>query len=134
MAGFNFSVKVYPFAGGKHTRAFASVVIEDVMEIKGFKVVDGRHGLFVSSPQTKGTDKKTGEDTYFPDVLFHEPRDPENGVRKGPLQQELEDAIVAKYKEVANQNSRGAAAGAQTRAPTPDGGRPDSPFGDGPAW
>lgn len=136
MARFNFSVRVYPFQSQSKARAFASVVIEDVLEIKNFKVIEGSRGLFVSPPQTKSTktDDK-GNPQWFADVLFHEAdqRDPDNGVFKGPVEQEICDAIIAKYQEVVSQNSRGNAASAHNNRPQGSGSRPgDNPMMSGP--
>jgi len=49
--------------------AFASLIIDDVLEVDGFKVIDGSKGLFVSAPQHKGKDKE-GNDSWFEDVRF----------------------------------------------------------------
>lgn len=134
MAGFNYSVNVYPFNGNGATKAFATVIVDNVFEVKGFKVVEGRNGTFVSMPQKKGKDKKTGEDRWYPDVVFHEPTDPDNKIYKGPVQEEIEKAIIAKYRQLTNQSSRATAADSHTSQPTPTNERPSSPFGDGPAW
>ena len=61
-------------------------------------------------------------------------RDPDNGVYKGPIQDEIEKAIISEYKRVVSQDNRGAAARANSNAPTPTGNRPGSPLGEGPAW
>lgn len=137
MAGFNYTVNVYPFNSTGATQAFASVIIDNVLEVKGFKVINGRKGLFVSAPQTKGKDKQSGEDRWYPDVVFKEERDPDSGVYKGPVEQEIFDAILAKYESVSNGgggNARGQAASAQRNPRQPTNQRPNSPFDEGPAW
>ncbi|VAX25159.1 hypothetical protein MNBD_NITROSPINAE02-2042 [hydrothermal vent metagenome] len=58
-------VRIYPFdtspAGGK-TLAYADIVIEGKLLIKGIHVVEGRNGgLFVGFPSKKGKDDKWRE-------------------------------------------------------------------------
>lgn len=114
MGNFSFSVNVYPINSSSKLKAFASVIIEDVMEIKGFKIFESSKGLFVSVPSTKGTDKE-GVEKYWADVIFHEETNPEEGIYDGPCASEVKKAIIDKYKAVAGQNSRGNAASAQTK-------------------
>lgn len=136
MARFNFSVNVYPFNSTKATKAFASVIIEDVLEIKGFTVLQNAKGTWVNPPQKLGVDKKTKEEKWWPDVIFHEKEDidPENKIYKGPIQQEIEDAIVQKYQQLAGTTTRGASANANTNSPRPTHQRPADPIEDIPPW
>lgn len=131
---FNFTVNVYPFKSPKGKgRAFASVIIEDVMEVKGFKIIEGSRGLFVSVPQKEGTNKE-GERTWYPDVIFREDTNPEEGIYQGPIQKEIFDAILAKYQEVSGQQNRGAAGRSHVNRAEPTNMRPANPFGSGPAF
>jgi DNA-binding cell septation regulator SpoVG len=138
--GFNFSVNVFPFKGEGKSKAFASLIVDGVMEIKGFKVVEGSNGLFVAVPQREGTKKDTGERTWFSDIIFHEGEKGPDGYQKGPVWQEISDAILTKYAEVSRggngsgASSRGNAAKSNTKRPEPSGGRPKNPMGDGPVW
>lgn len=43
---------------------FANITIDDELVIKGIKIVNGRNGLFISMPATKGND-----DQYYDDVF-----------------------------------------------------------------
>ncbi len=56
------AVKIYPFDTseiGGMIRAFAEVTLDDVLLIKGVKVIEGKGGgLFVSYPSQKGKDDK----------------------------------------------------------------------------
>jgi stage V sporulation protein G len=52
-------------SGGK-TAAFFDIQTDDGITIKGFKVVNGSNGLFVSSPSEKGKDGKYYETVILP--------------------------------------------------------------------
>jgi stage V sporulation protein G len=52
-------------SGGK-TAAFFDIQTDDGITIKGFKVVNGSNGLFVSSPNEKGKDGKYYETVILP--------------------------------------------------------------------
>lgn len=56
------SVKIYPFDTtemGGMIRAFAEVVLDDVLLLKGIKVMEGKGGgLFISYPSQKGKDNQ----------------------------------------------------------------------------
>ena len=43
--------RVYTFAGDGPLKAFADLNINDAMLVKGFRVVDGKNGLFVGMPR-----------------------------------------------------------------------------------
>ena len=43
--------RVYTFDGDGPLKAFADVNINDVVLVKGFRVVDGKNGLFVGMPR-----------------------------------------------------------------------------------
>jgi len=87
---FNYSVKIkeIPNPKGKIV-AFASLVIEDVFEVDGFKIINGAKGYFVSHPQHKGKDKD-GNDTYFDDVRF-------SGDTADAIKEEIHRAIIQQY-------------------------------------
>ena len=78
-------VRVYPIDEPKgNTMAFASVSIEDLVAIRGIRVVDSEKGPFVAMPQSK--DEKTGKhhDIAFP-------------VAKG-LRHEISKAILNEFE------------------------------------
>lgn len=43
--------RVYTFEGDGALKAFADVVVNDAVLIKGFRVVNGKNGLFVGMPR-----------------------------------------------------------------------------------
>jgi len=50
--------RIYKLENSKYTKAFADVVINGEILIRGIRVVDGKNGLFVSMPQEQSKDKK----------------------------------------------------------------------------
>jgi len=55
----NFTVKrLYKFDGEGPLKAVADVAIGEELVVKGFRVVDGKKGLFISEPQQAGKDGK----------------------------------------------------------------------------
>lgn len=86
MSDINLEVRVYPIEEPKGTTlAFASVSIDDLIAIRGIRVVDGDKGLFVSMPQSQDRD---GE---YHDIAF-----PLNA----DLRNEMNDAILDEYDYV----------------------------------
>lgn len=45
-------------------KAFANITIDDEFVVKGFKVVEGKKGTFVSCPCTKGDDGNYYDDAF----------------------------------------------------------------------
>ena len=56
----NVTIKrFHKFENGSSLKAFADVVVNDVLLIKGLKIVEGRNGMFVSMPSEQSSkDKK----------------------------------------------------------------------------
>lgn len=55
----NFSVKrIYRFNGGSALKAIVDITIGEEFLVKGFRVVEGKNGLFVSVPRQPGKDGK----------------------------------------------------------------------------
>ena len=50
--------RLYRFENGGQLKAFADIIIGGQFSIKGFRVVDGKKGLFVSMPSEAGKDGK----------------------------------------------------------------------------
>ena len=50
--------RMYKFDGKGTTKAICDIAIEDKFLVKGFRVVQGKKGLFVSAPQEPGKDGK----------------------------------------------------------------------------
>ncbi len=69
---FSYDVKVRKINSSSNLKAFVTLVVEGVLEIDGFKVIDGKNGLFVSVPSHKGSVMEDGQkvDKYFDDVRF----------------------------------------------------------------
>lgn len=65
MTDNKIDVRVYPIAEPQGaTRAFASVAIDDLIVIRGIRIVEGSKGLFISMPQTRD------KDGNFRDIAF----------------------------------------------------------------
>lgn len=55
----NISVqRMYRFETDRPLKAFVDVVINEVLLIKGMRVMDGKNGLFVSMPREQARDSK----------------------------------------------------------------------------
>ena len=80
-------IKIYPFDNGIHQsslRAYADVILDDLLVIKGFKILVGKSGgLFIGMPSKKGKDNK-----YYDQIEFKV-----NGFRY-----ELKTRILEAYK------------------------------------
>ena len=50
--------RIYVFDSDRPVKAFADVIVNDALLIKGVKVLEGKNGLFVSMPQEQAKDKK----------------------------------------------------------------------------
>jgi DNA-binding cell septation regulator SpoVG len=69
---FSYDVKIRKINSTSNLKAFVTLVIEGLVEIDGFKIIDGKNGLFVSMPSHKGTVMEDGVkvEKYFDDVRF----------------------------------------------------------------
>ena len=80
-------IKIYPFDTGFHQtslRAHADVVLDDLLVIKGFKVLAAKSGgLFIGMPSKKGKDGK-----YYDQIEF----------KVNYFQSELRTCILEAYK------------------------------------
>ena len=138
---FSYDVVVRPIQSPKGSlRAYANLIIDEVVEVCGFKVLESRKGdLFVSAPQTKSNKQdENGKDIYYNDVRFLDSKTNEDDWRT-PLEDEIFKAILAKYEEVRGQSARGSAASAQASAggQGSSGGKPSVPngaVGNNPLW
>ena len=54
------------------TKAFFDIQTNDGIIIKGFRIVDGSNGLFVSSPNDKGKDGKYYDNVILPKEMKSE--------------------------------------------------------------
>ena len=88
---FSYTVKVRKVNGAK-IKAIASLVIDEVLEIDGFKVINGINGLFVAVPSHKGEILEDGVkvEKYFDDIRF-------KGDDSAAVAQEIKSAILDAY-------------------------------------
>lgn len=105
-------------------KAVASLIVDGIMSIEGFKIIDGSKGLFVSVPNHKGTVMEDGVkiDKYFDDVRFLG----EEGVS---VSQEIKDAILQAYNSNSSSDTprvKAAAAHTQTQKTKPSQDEADS--------
>ena len=111
---FSYTVSVRKLSNTtSKLKAFVTVTIDDLLDIEGFKVIDGSNGLFVSVPSHKGTVKEDGVsvEKYFDDIRFR-------GDEGQAFAEELKRSIIAAYNDdntsTASSPSRSAAAAANT--------------------
>lgn len=86
----NVKITCKPYNGNSKTKAFVDLALDDTLVIKGLTLVEGKDGLFLSFPSTKGKDGKYYNSVYSLDKEW---------VKL------LQDACVKKYKEC-NQTSQ----------------------------
>jgi stage V sporulation protein G len=90
---FSYSISVRPLNNqNSKLKAFVTLTIDDIMDIEGFKVINGSNGLFVSVPSHKGTVMEDGVsvEKYFDDVRF-------KGDEGTSFADELKASIIAEY-------------------------------------
>jgi len=110
---FNYTVRVNKLnqPAGKIV-GFATLIIDDVLEVNGFRIIDGSKGLFASPPQHQGKVKnpETGEiePRWFDDVRFV-------GETGEKMRDEVKQAIVDEYQRAASTTNRAAAANAHVQ-------------------
>lgn len=91
----NVKIICRPYNGSSKTKAFIDIKLDDTLVIKGFTLVEGKDGLFLSFPSTKGKDGKYYNSVYSLDKEWLKL---------------LQDACVKKYNEC-NQTSQPAFSG-----------------------
>jgi len=74
--------RLYRFENNGHLKAFADVIINGQVLIKGVRIADGRNGLYVSMPSTQGKDGK-----WYPTVMLLE----------DSLKEELQTTVLEAY-------------------------------------
>ena len=55
----------------KNTLAFADILVNENLVIRGLRVCDSKNGKFVSFPQESGKDEKWYDQVYFKDKKTH---------------------------------------------------------------
>lgn len=101
--------------------AFATVTLNDQIEIPGFKIVKGKNGLFVGMPQTPGKEKEDGTRDYFDNIRF---TDFDSETKRSAYKDELSKMILDAYNAEVKAATRATSANANATAPTPTGARP----------
>jgi stage V sporulation protein G len=92
MSSIKLDIRVYPIDNPQgSTKAFASVGVEDLVAIRGIRVVSGEKGDFVAMPQSKD------KDGSYHDIAF-----PING----ELRKEMSKAILDMYGETVKDRDR----------------------------
>ena len=82
------AIKVYPIKEG-NLKAYVDICIDDAIVIKGFKVMDGKNGLFVSMPSVQNK----RDEKYYETVSCNNPE----------VKDDLSNTVLAAYKsEVPN--------------------------------
>ncbi len=98
---FSYSIQIRPLTNpNSKLKAFATVTIDDILDLEGFKVIDGSKGLFVSVPSHKGTVMEDGVsvEKYFDDVRF-------KGEEGSTFAEELKASIINAYNSASNSKS-----------------------------
>jgi stage V sporulation protein G len=68
-----FSVeKMFKLPDAGHLKAFCDVACDDVLVIKGIRVLEGKKGIFVSMPQEQGKDDKWYDQVIFKNAQAYE--------------------------------------------------------------
>ena len=101
---FSYSISVRPLNNkNSKLKAFVTVTIDDIMDIEGFKIIDGSKGLFVSVPSHKGTVTEDGVsvEKYFDDIRF-------KGEDGSAFAEELKTSIINEYNSSLNTTSTNA--------------------------
>lgn len=91
----NVKISCRPYNGSSKTKAFIDIELDDTLVIKDLTLVEGKYGIFLSFPSTKGKDGKYYNSVYSLDkewVML------------------LQDACVKKYNDC-NQTSQPAPSG-----------------------
>lgn len=91
----NVKITCKPYNGNSKTKAFIDLELDNALVIKGLTLVEGKKGLFLSFPSTKGKDGKFYKSIYSLDKEWT---------------MLLQDACVKKYNEC-NQSSQAVSSG-----------------------
>lgn len=130
---FSYTVKVRKINSPK-LKGVASLVIDNVMEVDGFKIIDGSKGLFVSVPSHKGSIVEDGVkvEKYFDDVRFP-------GEQGQEISQEIKQAILNEYNSASdplssNKSQSNAVKAKQQAASNPSSNDSSPPRDRKPLW
>ncbi len=116
----NFEIKLRPVkSGASKLKAMMTIVFNEVIEIDGFKLVEGSQGLFLSVPahQGKGKDADGNEiDKWYDDIRF--PQTEEGDAFKRELTQEAINQWNALNKTPSPTRGETASANTASRKPS----------------
>lgn len=102
-------------------KAYATLVIDNLIELNGFRVIEGSKGLFAAAPQTKGNKPgEDGKDQYFDNIRYSDAD--EKGF--SDTKTAVGEVILEAYGAALAANTRATTADARTKDPTPTGKRP----------
>lgn len=117
---FSYRFDYTPLNSGGKAKAFVSIIIDDVLRLDGFKIMESDRGLWVAPPQEKGSKPDAnGNDQWFKRVRFVDEKADEKDWQT-PMEQEVYTEMISGYEQFAANSSRQSAAQAQTKRP---GGR-----------
>lgn len=88
--------RLVPFEGEGSVRAYCDVALNEAFLIRGLRVVEGKHGLFVSMPRQQGKDQK------WYDSVIALTRDAKLEVNKVVLEAYLQQAQLPAAPETAD--------------------------------
>lgn len=91
----NVKITCRPYTGSSKTKGFIDLELDDTLVIKGLTLVEGKDGLFLSFPSTKGKDGNYYNSVYSLDKEWLKL---------------LQDVCIKKYNEC-NQTSQPASSG-----------------------
>lgn len=91
----NVKITCKPYSGSSKTKAFVDLELDGTLLIRGFTLVEGKDGLFLSFPSQKGKDGRYYNSVYSLDEDWRDL---------------LQDACIKKYNEC-NKTSQPASSG-----------------------
>lgn len=98
-----YTAKIFTFDSTGNTKAFAKLIIDGVIEIDGFKVINGKTGLFVGFPSQKMKEPKDGRE--YVDTLRLLDYDEEN---VSGTKNQIVEAILDAYNSTVTSQVRNA--------------------------
>ena len=112
MFSYHFKIRKLNKQSSK-LKAFVTLVIDGVMEVHNFKIIEGVNGLFVTPPSHKGSAIVDGVEVekYYDDITF-------NGEEGANVFREIKEQILSEYSSGNSSQSRGAAANAHATKTT----------------
>ncbi len=114
MFNYDFSFTALPNSTGNMV-AFADLIIEGTLRVKGFKIMKGQNGeLWVAAPSEKSNKvDDQGKAIYYPSVWWTDAKASEDAKRT-PAEEEVYTEMVKAWQATQKTNSRQNAAAAHT--------------------